>query len=351
MLSECLKIVASGENLTEDESYQSMLEIIKGQSNKVKVGALLTALSIKGETVPEITGFVRAMREASLKVYSSQKPLVDTCGTGGNTLKTFNVSTAAALISASCGVTIAKHGNRSITSKCGGADILEALGVNINCNPREVEYCLDNVGMGFMFAPLFHPAMKNVAGVRKELGIRTIFNILGPLTSPACADIQLLGVFDPDYVEPMAQVLKNLKIKRAMVVHGYDSSDNPALDEISIVGKTKIALLEQNKVEVFELYPEDFGIRNTIEKHIIAPDTINENLDIFLDVLNGRLTTFKEESRLNLCLVNAAAILFIAGKVSSLEDGMNVALESVQRGYALHKLNEFIRVSNEKIIA
>ena len=351
MLSECLKILASGENLSEDESYQAMLEIIKGQSSRVKVGALLTALSIKGETVSEITGFVRAMREASLKVYSSHKPLVDTCGTGGDTIKTFNVSTAAALISASCGVTIAKHGNRSITSKCGGADILEALGVNIKCNPKEVEYCLDNVGMGFMFAPLFHPAMKNVATIRSELGIRTIFNILGPLTSPAMADIQLLGVFDPGYVEPMAQVLKNLKVKRAMVVHGYDSGDNPALDEISIVGKTKVALLNRNKVEMFELYPDDFKIEQTIEKHIVAPDTINENLEIFFGVLNGRLTTFKEESRLNLCLANAAAILFIAKKVSCLEEGMEVAFESVQRGDALHKLNELIRISNEKIKA
>lgn len=351
MLSECLKIMASGENLTEKESYQSMVEIINGKSSSVKVGALLTALSIKGETVPEITGFVRAMREASLKVNSPQKPLVDTCGTGGDTLKTFNVSTASALIAASCGVTIAKHGNRSITSKCGGADILEALGVNINCNPREVEYCLDKVGMGFMFAPRFHPAMKNVAKVRSDLGIRTIFNILGPLASPADADIQLLGVFDPDYVEPVAQVLKNLKVKRAMVVHGYDSVNKPALDEISIVGKTKVALLDRNKVEILELYPEDFAIKNATEQHLLAPDTISENLEIISGVLNGRLTTFKEESRLNLCLVNAAAILFLARKVSCLEEGVEVALESVQNGYALGKLNEFIRISNEKIEA
>ena len=351
MLSEYLKKVAAGENLSEDESYHSMLEIINGQSSRVKVGALLTGLSIKGETVPEITGFVKAMRQASLKVYFTKKPLVDTCGTGGDTLKTFNVSTAAALIAASCGVTVAKHGNRSVTSKCGGADILEALGVNINCNPREVEYCLDNVGMGFMYAPLFHPAMKNVATLRTELGIRTIFNILGPLTSPAGADVQLLGVFNPDFVEPMARVLKNLKVKRAMVVHGYDSGDNPALDEISIVGKTKVALLDRNKVEMLELYPDDFKIKNSIEKHIIAPESISENLNIFYGVLNGRKATFKEESRLNLCLVNAAAILFIAKKVSCLEEGMEIALESVQRGEALHKLNEFIRISNEKIKA
>jgi anthranilate phosphoribosyltransferase len=248
-------------------------------------------------------------------------------------------------------VTIAKHGNRSVTSKCGGADVLEALGVNINCNPREVENCLDNAGMGFMFAPLYHPAMKNVSIIRTELGIRTIFNILGPLTSPADADIQLLGVFDPEYVEPMAQVLQNLGVKRAMVVHGYDSFDKPALDEISIVGKTRVALLDKNRVEVLELYPEDFGIKNGKEKHILAPDSICENSDIISGVLSGRLSTYKDESRLNLCMVNAAAILFIARKVSCLEEGMEIAFESVQKGYAIHKLNELIRISNEKIEA
>lgn len=346
MLSECLKTVVSGGNLSEEESYRSMLEIIGGQSSTALVGALLTALSIKGETVPEITGFVRAMREVSLKVYSSRKPLVDTCGTGGDTLKTFNVSTAAALIAASCGVTIAKHGNRSITSKCGGADILEASGVNINCNPLEVEFCLDNVGMGFMFAPIFHPAMKNVAAVRSELAIRTIFNILGPLTSPAGADMQLLGVFDPEYVEPMAMVLKNLGVKKAMVVHGYDSCDKPAMDEISTVGKTKVALVDGNKVEVFELCPEDFGIERSKENHILAPDTTGANLDIINGVLNGRRTTSKEESRLNLCMVNTAAILFIANKVSCLEEGMEAALDSVDNGHAFYKLNELIRISN-----
>lgn len=188
-ISKCLVKVVGGEDLTEEEAYQSMMDIMKGEATHAQTASFLTALSIKGETVTEITGFVRAMRESSLKVRSTKNPLVDTCGTGGDTLKTFNVSTAAAIIAASCGVTIAKHGNRSITSKCGGADILEAVGVNINCNDQEVEYCLENAGIGFMFAPVFHPAMKNVAPVRNELGIRTVFNILGPLTSPANADM------------------------------------------------------------------------------------------------------------------------------------------------------------------
>ncbi len=347
MISESLKKVASGYSLSEAESYQSMMDIINGQSSTLKVGALLTALSVKGETVPEITGFVKAMREVSIKVHSPKKPLVDTCGTGGDTFKTFNVSTAAALIAASCGVTIAKHGNRSITSKCGGADILEALGVNINCNAAEVEYCLENAGMGFMFAPLFHPAMKTVAPVRKDLGIRTVFNILGPLTSPASADMQLLGVFNPDYVEPLAYVLKNLKVKRAMVVHGYDSKGNPAMDEISTLGKTKVALLRKNQVEVFELHPEDFGINKTMENHIAAPETLNENIEIFFGVLNGKNDSPADLARLNLCLVNAAAILFIAQKADGFKEGMEIALKSVEDGSALQHLDKFIEISKK----
>lgn len=350
MISECLKKVVSGENLSEEEAYQSMQDMINGQSSQVKVGGLLTAMAMKGETVPEITGFARAMREVSVKVHCTRKPLVDTCGTGGDTLKTFNISTAAALIAASCGVTMAKHGNRSITSKCGGADILEAVGVNINCNAAEVESCLENTGIGFMFAPLFHPATKRFGPVRKDLGIRTVFNILGPLTSPASADVHLLGVFDPDYVEPMAEVLKNLNVNRAMVVHGFDSNNNPAMDEISTLGKTKVAIVNRNRVKIEEYYPEDFGIKKTVKKHVIAPETLKENLDIFLGVLKGKQDNPKEEARLNLCLVNAAAILFIAGKVSGFEDGMEVALKSVQEGYAMEKLDKFIQISNEKSI-
>lgn len=349
MISHCLEKIYSRDNLSEEEAYQCMLDIINGRSSEVVTAAFLTALSMKGETVPEITGFVKAMREASIKVHSPRKPLVDTCGTGGDPLKTFNVSTAAAIIAASCGVTIAKHGNRSITSKCGGADILEATGVNINCKPPQVENCLKKVGIGFMFAPLFHPAMKNVAPIRNEMKIRTVFNILGPLTSPASADIQLLGVFTPELVEPIAHVLKNLKVKRALVVHGFNKNDQPALDEISTLGKTKIAILENNAVEIRELYPEDFGLNETLEKHVIAPKTVEENLDIFYAVLKGSKDNPKEEARLNLCLVNSAAILYIAGRVDDLEEGIRMSLESVEEGRAMKKLHEFIKVSNEKI--
>lgn len=351
MISECLKSVAAGESLREEEAYLCMREVITGKFNNLQVGALLTALKVKGETVSEITGFVQAMREASLKVESNHENLVDACGTGGDTLKTFNVSTSSAIIAASCGVAIAKHGNRSITSECGGADILEASGVNIKCNPQEVRNCLDKAGMGFMFAPIFHPAMENVVSIRKDLGFRTVFNILGPLASPAGADMQLLGVFNPDYVEPMAQVLRKLGVKKAMVVHGFDSAGNPAMDEISTLGKTKVALLNGGQLEVFYLYPDDFGIDETSIAHIVAPKTLEENLDVFYRVIKGRNSSKVDESRLNLSLVNAAAILHMAGKVSSFEAGMEIAHDSVKDGKAYNKLNDLIKISNKKIKA
>jgi len=347
MISDCLKKVSSRENLSEEESYQCMIDIMKGYSSDAAIAGLLTALSMKGESADEITGFVKAMREVSIKVSSSARPLVDTCGTGGDKFKTFNISTAAAIIAASCGVKIAKHGNRSITSKCGGADILEALGVNINCDAAGVEECLENAGLGFMFAPHFHPAMRRVMPVRKELGIRTVFNILGPLTSPAGADIQLLGVFNPDYVEKMAYVLRNLKVKRAMVVHGFDESDAPAMDEISTLGKTIVALVDNGDVKIQELYPEDFGVRRTLKKHVEAPESLDKNLDVVLGVLKGRKDSIEAESRLNLCLVNAAAILFIAGKAPDFKEGVEIARKSVERGDALNKLDEFIKISNQ----
>ncbi len=348
MINECLKKLVSGYDLSEYESYQCMIEINNSNASEVEIAALLTALSMKGETVDEITGFAKAMRETSIKVSPPQGHiLVDTCGTGGDNFKTFNVSTAAAVIAASCGVTIAKHGNRSITSKCGGADILEALGVKINCDAKGVEKCLEKIGIGFMFAPHFHPTMQNVMPVRRMLGIRTIFNILGPLTSPANADIQLLGVFDPKYVEIMAHVLNKLDVKRALVVHGFDDVNQPAMDEISTIGRSKVAFLSEGKVKVQEWSPKDFGLDNALPEYIEAPESLHENLDVITNVLKGRRNSVKDEARLNLSLVNTAAILLIAGLVDGLKDGVKIALESVEKGDALNKLDEFIKISNQ----
>ncbi len=347
MIEECLKKLVSHQDLDEYEAYQCMVEMIGNRASDVQTAALLTALALKGETVEEITGFVRAMRNACITVSSSKEvPLVDVCGTGGDIFKTFNVSTTAGIIAASCGVTIAKHGNRNITSKCGGADILEALGVDINCDAPGVENCLQKAGIGFMFAPNFHPSIKNVMPVRQELGIRTVFNILGPLTSPANADIQLLGVFAPEYVELIAKVLKKLGVKKAMVVHGFDQDDKPAMDEISTIGKTRIATLENDKIRLQEVYPEDFGVKRVNPKNIKALESLQENLDVVRGVLEGRMESDEEQARLDLCLANAGAIIFIAGEAKSLKDGVKTAHEAVLSGKAIEKLDELVRVSN-----
>ena len=346
MIAESLKKLVAEQDLDEEESYNCMVEIMSGNSNDIHISAFLTALAIKGETATEITGFVRAMRDVCINVTSDLNlPLVDTCGTGGDRFKTFNVSTAAAIIAASCGVAIAKHGNRSITSICGGADILEALGVNINCDEHGVEKCLENAGIGFMFAPNFHPAMKNVMPVRQGLGIRTVFNILGPLTSPANADIQLLGVFDPEYVEVVAKVLRNLGLKRAMVVHGFDDKDEPAMDEISTIGKTRVALLDDGVIKVQDIYPEDFGLEKANPDHIKAPKTLEGNLNVVIRVLEGKKEKEEDEARFNLCLANAGAILLIAGKAENLEEGVKSARAAVESGAALKKLEEFVDIS------
>jgi anthranilate phosphoribosyltransferase len=352
MLDEFIKKIVSYKNLSENEAYDCMMQIICGIESEIQISSFLTALSMKGETVEEITGFVRAMREVSVKVSPQiDSPLVDTCGTGGDYLKTFNVSTISAIIAASCGITIAKHGNRNITSKCGGADILEALGVNITCNANNVERCIEDVGIGFIFAPNFHTAMKNVMPIRQEIGIRTVFNILGPLTSPARADIQLLGVFDPGYVEVVAEVLKRLGLKRAMVVHGYDDEGNPAMDEISTIGKTKVAFLNNGKIKVMELYPEDFGIEKSSKELIRSSSDLEKNVEIALNVLKGKISSKEDMARLDLCLVNSGAILFLAGIVNDLSDGVQESFKAVKSGRSIEKLYEFIKISNDTNMA
>lgn len=348
MITECIKKVVLFEDLTEKEAYESMMQIVSGNASDIQISSFLTALSMKEETVNEITGFVKAMREVSVSVSPNiNAPLVDTCGTGGDKIKTFNISTISAIIAATCGVVVAKHGNRSITSKCGGADVLEALGVNIDGNAKDVENCMEQAGIGFMFAPNFHPAMKHVMPVRKELGIRTVFNILGPLTSPANADIQLLGVFDPRYVEIMAEVLKKLGVNRAMVVHGFDEEGNPAMDEISTIGKTKVAFLDNGKIEIKELSPEDFGIKRVDKELIKASSNLDKNREIAVSVLEGKNTTEIDRARRDLCLVNAAAILFLAGIVDNLPEGVSKSFEVINSGETTKKLHEFIKSSNK----
>ncbi|MGC9516996.1 MAG: anthranilate phosphoribosyltransferase [Methanomicrobiales archaeon] len=346
MIAESLKKIVSREDISENEAYACMEEMISGEADDIQMAAFLTALNMKGESVEEITGFSRAMRDFSIKVSPDlDAPLVDTCGTGGDTLKTFNVSTISGIIASSAGVVIAKHGNRNITSKCGGADVLESLGVNINGDAQKVERCLEKAGIGFMFAPNFHPATKNVMPVRNKLGIRTVFNVIGPLSSPANVDIQLMGVFDPDYVEIIAKVLKNLGVKKAMVVHGYDAKGMPAMDEISTIGKTKVAILINKKVVIKEIYPEDFGIERASPNLIEAPENIKGNVQVALDVLRGINNKTRDQARLDICLINTSAILFLAGKVDNFKNGTKMAYKLVKSGCAYKKLQEFINIS------
>lgn len=347
MIEESLRKIVSKKDISEKEAYACLEEMISGNADEIIMAAFLTALNMKGESIDEITGFSKAMRDFSIKVSPKlDTPLVDTCGTGGDRLKTFNVSTISAIIAASADITIAKHGNRSITSKCGGADILEALGVNINGNAQMVEKSLEKAGIGFMFASNFHPAMKNVMPVRQKLGIRTVFNIIGPLSSPANANIQLMGVFDPDYVEIIAQVLKRLGVEKAMVVHGYDDQDMPAMDEISTIGKTKVALLNNQNVIVKDLYPEDFGIKRASPHLIEGPENIEENVQLALKLLSGKIDNEMDQARLDLCLVNVSAILFLSEKVDNFKKGTEMAYKLVKSGKALTKLQEFIQISH-----
>jgi anthranilate phosphoribosyltransferase len=346
-LIEYIQKVVSGNDLTEEEAFHCMDEMISGQASEIHIAAFLAALATKGETADEITGFVKAMRQAATPVNTPEGlTLVDACGTGGDRLKTFNVSTAAVIIASASGVAVAKHGNRAVTSNCGGADILEASGVKIDCSPEKVAKCLEESGIGFMFAPNFHPATKNVMPVRQKLGIRTVFNILGPLTSPAGANIQLLGVFDPDYVEILANVLNNLGVERAMVVHGFDEQGNPAMDEISNVGPTLVAIVEDGTIKISKMDPEDFCIEKSDSKLIKAPQKLEENLEIFSSVLQGKNDSPEDKARLDIALANAGAIIYISGKVDTIIEGTKMAREAVESGKAEEKLAEFVKISN-----
>ncbi|MDO5851162.1 MAG: anthranilate phosphoribosyltransferase [Methanobacteriaceae archaeon] len=341
MIQDVLDKVINGENLTQDEAYNCMNEMMEGKSNEVLISSFLTALRIKNETIDEITGFANSMRKYSIKVdYTPKTYLLDTCGTGGDTLKTFNISTIASIIAATGGVKIAKHGNRSITSKCGGADALERLGVNINNNSKEVEKSIEKSGFGFIYAPQYHPALKNIMPIRKMLNTRTVFNILGPLTCPAPCNAQVMGIFDPDYVEPIANVLSNLGTKRAMVFHGFDNNDNPAMDEISIIGKTKVSFLNEGIVDTKYIRPKDFGYDIVDKKDIMAYDNINDNIQVIKDIVSNNIKTKADLSKKQLCVMNASAIFYTSEIVDSLKEGVNLSEKLLETGQVYQKLEE-----------
>lgn len=338
MIQEAIAKLIDRQNLTQQEMYQTMNEIMSGDATEAQIAAFLTALRIKGETVDEITGAARAMREKAIKIKSKYPLVVDTCGTGGDRSFTFNISTATAFVTAGAGVPVAKHGNRSVSSHCGSADVLSALGVKIDVNPTVMERCLNEIGIGFLFAPQLHPAMKFAQKVRRELGIRTIFNILGPLTNPADAKAQLLGVFSAQLTEVLANVLKELGSVSAFVVHGYDG-----LDEITITDTTKVSELRNGKVSTYYIHPQDFGLPKG--KLIdLRTNSLEENVNLLRSILEGKT---KGPVR-DIVVLNAGAAIFVGGGAESMEKGIEKAMYSIDSGAALEKLIKLIELTNEQ---
>jgi anthranilate phosphoribosyltransferase len=338
VIKETIQKLVSGADLTHEESTVSIKEIMSGSATSAQIGAFLTALRLKGETSDEITAFTSVMKECCHRIHPHVRGrLVDTCGTGGDKIKTFNISTTAALVVAGAGIAVAKHGNRSVTSKCGSADVLEKLGFNLKMTPEDVENAIEKVGLGFMFAPAFHPAMKYAIGPRREVGIRTVFNVLGPLTNPADANAQLLGVYDLRLTEPLAYSLKSLGCEEAMVVHGLDG-----LDEISTIGKTVISWLRRGEVTTKEMTPKDFGVK-LAKKEEIKGTTADESAEIIFKILYGYYDS--DDPRIEIVKVNGGAAIIAAGKAEDFSYGIEIAQESIESGGAYRKLKELIKFS------
>jgi anthranilate phosphoribosyltransferase len=339
MIRDSTQKLVDGANLTCEESRKVMKEIMSGQATSAQIAAFLTALRMKGETVEEITAFAEIMKEYSSRIHPRVNGrLIDTCGTGGDKVKTFNVSTTAAFVVAGAGVAIAKHGNRSVTSQSGSADVLETLGFNLNMPAAAVQASVEQVGIGFMFAPAFHPAMKHAIGPRREIGIRTIFNVLGPLTNPACVNAQVLGVYDRKLTVPIARALKRLGCEEAMVVHGLDG-----LDEISTVGETAIAWLRDGEVKTMETAPRDFGVKHT-QVAEIKGTLPEESAEILFKILNCNCSA--NDAKRDMVLVNAAAGIIVGGKADDFSYGMELSRESISSGAAYKKLKALVKASD-----
>ncbi len=331
--------LVEGQNLDREESAEAMTIILNGDATPTQYAGFLTALRMKGETVEEITGFASVMREkCSIIAPVVQGRLTDTCGTGGAPIKTFNISTASAFVTSGTGVPIAKHGNRAVTSTCGSADVLEAIGANLALPPAEVGKIIEDVGVGFLFAPNFHPAMKHAAGPRRELGIRTVFNILGPLTNPAGAKAQVLGVFHPSLVTKLTPVLANLGVERALVVHGEGG-----LDEVSVLGPTRCGAVENGEVRYFTINPEEFGMTR-VTPDAIGGLSIKESARVFLEVMDG-----KQGPRADAVVMNAGCAAFVGGKADTIADGIALARESIASGSAMARLRAYVEATGGKV--
>jgi anthranilate phosphoribosyltransferase len=335
MIRESIHKLIEKKDLSRQEAYDTMTEIMSGNASEPLIASFLTALRMKGEVVNEIAGCAQAMREKSMKIETKHANVIDTCGTGGDSLGTFNISTAAAIVASGAGAVVAKHGNRAISSRCGSADVLKALGVNIEIPKEKVEQCLDNVGIAFLFAPLMHGAMKYAAPVRRELGIRTVFNILGPLTNPAGARRQVIGVFDRRLTELLARVLLDLGTERAMVVHGEGG-----LDEISTFGKTVVSELKDGAIASYEFHHSSVGISSGTLAEVAGGDA-ELNASIIRNILDG-----KKNSQRNITVLNAGAAIYISGKAATFLDGVKLAEESIDSQKAKKKLQELINATN-----
>ena len=319
-----------GENLSSSEMESLMTLIMTGELSSAQIASCIVAMQIKGETSDEIAAAALVMREHSNKVkVKDSQYLIDTCGTGGDSLQTFNVSTISAIVSAAAGAKVAKHGGRSVSSKCGSADVLEALGVNVNLDHKLLGMLVDDIGIGFMFAPNYHPAMKYVAPVRKELEIRTMFNLLGPLTNPASAKKQIVGVYSKELTMTFAKVLQKLGSEHVLVVHGEDG-----MDEISITGRTFVAELKDNIIKEYIIEPSLFNLKSGTLKDIVVEDPSNSK-KIILDILNGELSVARD-----ITLLNAGAAIYIAGLADNINSGIKIAEDIIDQGKAMEKLNQ-----------
>ncbi|RKU07054.1 anthranilate phosphoribosyltransferase [Candidatus Poribacteria bacterium] len=338
MIRETIQKVVDGQDLTERETVDTMNEIMSGEATPAQVASFITALRIKGETIEEITGAARVMREKSTKIHTKHPFAVDTCGTGGDGSHSFNISTTAAFVVAGTEIPVAKHGNRAASSQSGSADVLKALGINIEIGPEQVGACIDDVGIGFLFAVALHGAMRYAIGPRQEIGIRTIFNALGPLTNPAGAQAQVLGVYAPTLTEPLANVLKNLDSQRAFVVHGGDG-----LDEITTTTTTQVSELVGGEVNTYTLDPTELGIP-AAQPSDLKGGTPEENAEMTLSILRG-----DKGPKRDIVLLNAAAAIVAGGKAADIAAGLAAAAESVDSGRALAKLEGLKAKSNEAV--
>jgi anthranilate phosphoribosyltransferase len=335
MIGDSLKKLIRRTDLSEEEMAGLVGEIMSGNATDAQIGAVMAALATKGETFSELAGAARAMRRKAIRIQTNADVVVDTCGTGGDMSNTFNISTTAAFVVAGCGVTTAKHGNRSVSSKCGSADLLEALGVNLDVGPEIVEEAVRQIGIGFLFAPLYHGAMRHASKARRELGVRSIFNMLGPLTNPAGANCQLIGVYAPELTEMFAMALNRLGARRAWIVHGHDG-----LDEISVCAPTRVSELTDGTIRTYDIFPERFLGRRA-EPSDLAGGTPAENAGITMEILSGECGP-----KLDVVVVNAGAALVAAGVAQDLEDGLKMAETSIFQGKAMEKLSELVRVTN-----